>query len=566
MTTPAQISADSPKNGDGPAGRPERRIAINSGLLLLAYGFQAAVSLVILGVIARYLGQAGLGRYALVISFIELFIAFIDLGMNRILVREISKDLEHADRYTSVIWTMRLLLSAAMLVIVAIAASSTGDNQLWLAIMVYYIAQTLFLLGDVFNSVFHGFQRMEYQFWGVLLSQAALLVFTVAVVLLDLGLVALFGARLLANGLKLIIVWIISNRRFAQAHLLWGIIPGFWVTITNLPGTLRRWRLEGREEARAWLDSQGQALGQHWQDTTLAWRMLVESLPVGISLILRSYIWRGGIVLTVLWLGQQQGDLVNGLLYGPLRVVQQMRIIPAAFAAAMLPVFSNRAEGRMEEFDSAFAKSIKLFAAISLLIALAFTFLADPIVTFLLGSDIDLAGAAQVLAFLGWVVVLYFPSWLYGVALVALGRQHLETIGLALGLLVGFLIANWTIPAYGALGVSLSIIAAEAVLFAVGTAAMWQHFHWRELAPGLARIIAACVATGLVFALGDRFWQQQIAPALPLGDTLTALLELLLLGGLGLAVFVGGLWLLRAFDEDEQDAVRAMLRLPRGGS
>jgi O-antigen/teichoic acid export membrane protein len=45
-------------------------------LLLLAYGFQALVSLVIVGILARYLGQAGLGRYAFIISFIELFTAF----------------------------------------------------------------------------------------------------------------------------------------------------------------------------------------------------------------------------------------------------------------------------------------------------------------------------------------------------------------------------------------------------------------------------------------------------------------------------------------------------------
>ncbi len=77
--------------------RPERRVAINSSLLLLAYGFQALVSLVIVGIVARYLGQAGLGRYAFIISFIELFTVLVDMGMNRILVREIAKDTAQRD-------------------------------------------------------------------------------------------------------------------------------------------------------------------------------------------------------------------------------------------------------------------------------------------------------------------------------------------------------------------------------------------------------------------------------------------------------------------------------------
>jgi O-antigen/teichoic acid export membrane protein len=542
--------------------RPERRVAINSGLLLAAYGFQAVVSLVVVGLVARYLGQAGLGRYGFVISFIELFIAFIDLGMSRILVREISRDPTEADSYTSAIWTLRLILSVAAMVVVAIAASGSGDRELWLAIMVYYLAQTLFLLGDVYNSVFHGFQRMEYQFWGVNLSQVLLLAFTVGVIWLDLGLVALFGARLAANGVKLVYVWWISHRRFARASMLWGVLPGAWAGLWSLPGALRLRLQQGPARALAWVEERGRRLGQAWRDTTLSWHMLVESIPVGISLILRSYIWRAGIVLTVVWLGQQQGDLVNGLLYGPLRVVQQMRIVPAAFAAAMLPVFSNRALDRLDEFDSAFAKSIKLFAAISLLIALAFTFLADPIVQLLLGGEIDLVGAARVLALLGWVIVIFFPNWLYGVTLVALGRQKLETVGLALGLAAGYVVARAIIPRDGALGVSLAILASEGVFFVIGTAAMWRHFRWRQLAPSLVKILVACGGAGAVFALGHRLWQQTAGTSL--GSTLSALLELAVVGSLGLLVFGGLLWLLRTFDEEEMEGIRAMVRPNRG--
>lgn len=543
--------------------RPERRVAINSGLLLLAFGFQALVSLVLVAIVARYLGQAGLGRYGFVISFIELFIAFIDLGMNRILVREIAKDQPNADRLASSIWTLRLLLALIMLGVVAFVARGAGGQGLWLAIMVYYLSQVVFILSDVFNSVFHGFQRMEYQFWAVTGSQVALLLLTLGVVWLDLGLVALFGARLVANGLKLLFVWWTSRRRFARVHVMWGIIPSTLVALRSLPADLVILRRQGRTRAEAYIEAKGRWLGQRWQDARLIWHMFVESVPVGISLILRSYIWRAGVVLTVVWLGQQQGDLANGLLYGPLRVVQQMRIVPAAFSASMLPVLSNRAAGRMDEFDSAFAKSIKLFVAISLLISLAFTFLADPMVVLLLGGGIDLAGAAQILAILGWVIVLYFPNWLYGVALVALGRQSMETVGLALGLAAAYLVARWGIPQYQALGVAYSIMAAEAVFFIIGTAALWKHFRWRSVGTSMLKIVSACLAAGTVFFAGNLVWQQQIVATTDINGTLLAIAELALLGSLGLVVFVGSLWVLKAFDEEELEGIRAMLRLRR---
>lgn len=564
------MSTSSPLNVDQPplanetlAARGERRVAINSGLLLVAFSFQAFVSLIIVGITARYLGQAGLGRYGYAISLIELFVVLVDMGMNRILVREISKQQDETNRLTSSIWTLRLILTVIVMAIVGIVAYG-GDPELWWAVMVYFVAQVVFLLGDVFGSVFQGYQRMEYQFWGINLAQVLLIIFTLAAVWLDFGLIGLFVARLLANAARLAYVWWISVRKgFAKAHFQTTVLAGAWVALRTAPLILHTWRAEGKGRAKDTLDGVGERLGKGWQDATLAWHMAVESLPVGISLLLRSYIWRAGVVLTVVWLGQQQGDLVNGVLYGPLRAVQQLRIIPAAFAAAMLPVFSNRAGERQDEFDSAFAKSIKLFVALSLLIALTFTFLADPMVHLLLGDAIDLTTAALVLILLGWVIVLYFPNWLYGVTLVALGKQRLETVGLILGVIGGYLVARWGIPRHQAVGVAYAILAAEGIFFLVGTAVMWRHFHWRQLLPSLTKIVAGCALTGLIFLAGNRLWTRlQLTGAAPDG-TLGAVFEIAVIGGIGLVAFVLSLWLLRAFDPDEQESIKAMLQLRR---
>lgn len=569
----ALASAAGQAPGTAPRARPERRVAINSGLLLAAYGFQSLISLVIVGLVARYLGQAGLGRYAYVISFIELVIAFIDLGMSRIEVREISRHLATAGRYSSAVFTLRLLFTLAGMVAVGVIAGQSGDQELWLAIMVYYAAQTLYLLGDVYSSVFHGFQRMEYQFWGLSISQVFLLLFTVGVIWLNAGLVALFAARLAANAIKVVFVWWFAERRFAKTRFLWSVIPGAILGLRNLSAATRL-RLLGQRAGQASVDGaaaqsrpEAQA-SSRWEDARLTWRMLVDSAPVGFSLVLRSYIWRGGIVLAVLWLGQEQGDMVNGVLYGPLRVIQQMRIIPAAIAGAMLPVFSNRAVDRLDEFDAAFAKSVKLFTAISLVLTMAFAFLADPTVTLLLGDSVDLQGAAQVLVVLGAVVALYFLNWLYGVTLVALGRQRLEAIGLAIGLVVGLAVAYASIRPLGALGISLSILSAEGVFFVIGTVAMWPHFHWQRLAPALSKIFLACAASGLVFAGGHLLWTRFFASppgSTAAGSSLNALVELVVVGASGLAACAAMLLLLRTFDADEMTGIKAMVpKLRRG--
>ena len=107
------------------------------------------------------------------------------------------------------------------------------------------------------------------------------------------------------------------------------------------------------------------------------------------------------------------------------------------------------------------------------------------------------------------------------------------------------------------------ILTAEAVLFAVGTAVMWRHFHWRRLLPSLIKLIAACGLTGLVFLLGDRVWTALTQAGVMPQGTMGAVLEILAVGALGLAMFVAAVLLLRTFDANEREGIRLMLRLQR---
>jgi O-antigen/teichoic acid export membrane protein len=162
---------------------------------------------------------------------------------------------------------------------------------------------------------------------------------------------------------------------------------------------------------------------------------------------------------------------------------------------------------------------------------------------------------------MGWVIVLIFPNWLYSVTLVALGRQKLETLGLALGLAVGFLVTWWGIPRFQSLGVVFGILAAEGAYFVVGTIAMRQHFHWRRLAPSLGKVILACLLAGGVFLAGSRLWAGLAQAGRVPVNTWGALLEVVVVGVAGLAVFFVALVLLRTFNEDEKEAITAMIRL-----
>ncbi|MCB0230464.1 MAG: hypothetical protein KDH90_15310, partial [Anaerolineae bacterium] len=103
----------------------------------------------------------------------------------------------------------------------------------------------------------------------------------------------------------------------------------------------------------------------------------------------------------------------------------------------------------------------------------------------------------------------------------------------------------------------------EGIFFIVGTAAMWRHFHWRKLLPSLLRILVAGFLTGLVFLGGNLLFERLQAAGIVPGGTVGAIVEVLVVGLIGLAGFAGALILLRTFDEDEMESIQAMLQLGR---
>jgi O-antigen/teichoic acid export membrane protein len=480
-----------------------RRIAVNTGYLLIAYAIEAAFAFFLLGVVARYLSQAGFGRYGYVISFIELAIMITEFSNSRVLVREIARDKQSARVPLDGTWTLRLMLSVLMIGVVVVAGLATGaDQELWWAILLFAVGQVFFNLGEVFTAVYRGFQQMQYQAIVIVSGQALTVVLCLVAIYFDLGLVGLFAARLVANFVRLIIAWFISRTRFLAERI-----------------------------------------SRNWREM---WYLLRESIPVGINLVLRRFIWRGGIVLLTITLNAQlagSGDLAAGLLYGPLRLVEQARIIPASLVGALLPVMSEQAQQDMVRFRSTLYRSFKLFITVSLFLAVVVTVLAEPITHLLLGSD--LAESARILGVFGWIIVLTFANQYFEASLLAVGRQWIVAWGLAIGFVIGALASwLWLMPTYQALGVAYGIMLAEGFVFCVSFVAMLSYFSRRQLVGMLVKIGAAWLVTASVFYL------LQSA-------------NVFLAAFLGTLSFLVAILLFRVFDQKELEAIVTMVTFPK---
>jgi O-antigen/teichoic acid export membrane protein len=424
----------------------------NFSMLLFARGFQILLRLLLIAVLARYLGTKGFGQYGFVISFVELFVIGAQMGLPRVLVREASKHKDQAGSYLGLTDMLVVMTSSvAFLALLVLSVPMASNRETFLAIMVYFASQTVLSVTELRLAIFRAHERMEYQTMIVIIGQLLILGLAMVLVVYDAGLVPLFLGIGVANTVALLLAQFLLRRKFVAAT--------YRVDLPRL------------------------------------WYLARSALPMGVSVLLTVAMWRIGLIL----LTSMRGDIEAGLAYGPLRVVNDMKIVPISLEASLLPVLASQAASGRESFVVLFEKALKASLVLGLLATVAIVALADPIVLVLFGPEFS--PSADALRILGWSTLFTFANVILGSAFVAIDRQVVETSFLLLGVAVSVALSLLLIPRYGFLAACSAIVLGEMTSFLVACLYTWR----RRLYPPLPNLIckmAVCVllAGGVLYA------------------------------------------------------------------
>jgi O-antigen/teichoic acid export membrane protein len=197
-----------------------RSIAKNFMALSLAQIISTGLSLVLVILITRFLGDVGYGKLGFAMSLAAVLTILTPLGLDQLLIREVARHKDRAAKYLGNTLVIELLLSFVAFAFIALAV--------WVmrlapdAAVVLYIAGGRYIL-TIFSStvkcVFRAYEKMEYD---ALLSSVKSLVTVAAgaaVLLLGYGLVAVMLAYLAAAALDLVITIFITLKRFVRPKL-----------------------------------------------------------------------------------------------------------------------------------------------------------------------------------------------------------------------------------------------------------------------------------------------------------------------------------------------------------
>ena len=381
------------------------------------------MNIIILGVgmfftiyIARSFGDAIFGKYSFAIAFISLFAAFFDIGFNKLIIRDVSRNTSFAKKYLSNIFLLRIITSAMFVVSIVFAINLMkypSDTKL----IVYILGvSTIFTsFGSLYRAIFHAFEKMEYD---------TLLTIIEKIAVVSTGFVFLF------LGYNFIIV--------ISAYLLGGILNVF---------------LSHAVTVRKFVAPKFEIDFAFWKYS------FINAIPFSLTSIFIIIFDKTDMVM----ISMMQGDAPVGWYNAANMIIVALLMIPGVLFGAIYPTLSKyygSTEGTSIYIYKKFFKYIYLF---ELPIGICFVLLSDDIISLIYGEGFSQSSVA--LAILIWYFVFGSFAWLMGIILQSINKQKIFAFSMMLCATANILLNLVLIPKMSYIGASLTTVFTNIMAF-----------------------------------------------------------------------------------------------------
>ncbi len=388
------------------------RIAKNTIVIFISRFIEAGAGFFIMMILCRYLKPALYGDFAFITAIILAFQPIINLELNTILIRDISKYPEKESLLLgSGLLLKFFLFTGFVLGLIIISYSLHFSTGLKTALYIAGAAEILQQLFWIVSSVFIAHEKMEYETFTTLLYRFI----TVG----GICVLALIGMNREVTYLDLALVFCV---------LLTGHLARL------LYGTFIVKKQFHIERLRSGMNMVKQLVRQ-------SWLMGIATFFTGLSLRLDVYIIKAF-----------KGSVEVSMFHLPHMIVLQLQIFSVALVLALFPTFSRLGgEGEPEaRFREIREKSMRSLTFIGLIFSLTLILFSDVIIRIMGGSDfINSSPSLRVLA---WCVPILFLNYLAANLLISLKWQNLLIVGAGVSLVLNLILDLIWVPRFGALG------------------------------------------------------------------------------------------------------------------
>jgi len=183
-----------------------KKIFKNTGYLFVSGIISKALFLIQIIFIARYLGAAGLGKYAFVFAFGSLFFILSNPGLTDLATRDISRDKSKTSKYLGNLLIVKLCLClvASLLMILTINLINASQElriSIYLICFVFSIDTFIW----IFYSAFRAYEKMLYEALTLLIHNIVIVGFVLYFLIKGGSIIQLISAFVIGKTVGLII-------------------------------------------------------------------------------------------------------------------------------------------------------------------------------------------------------------------------------------------------------------------------------------------------------------------------------------------------------------------------
>ena len=474
-----------------------KRIYKNTVYLGVAEVISKILQFVVMLYAANLLSEEHFGKFSFALSLSLIAVILADLGINTLLVREISRSKGLVGKYFANAAAIKIVLSiAAYFVIVGGLNLMNYPNDTRQIVYVIWAFTILSTFTELFYSVFRAFEMMFY----------------------DAFLKVLRMILLTASSL-----YVLFNGYGVLAFSFTFVLVEFIINIVALCIVLKMFvRLKTRKEFKSLIDF------------SLCKSMFKKALPFGLAFVFGNiYFFIGSVMLSKI-----KGDIDVAVYSVAYNIALAILFIPTVYTNAIYPVLSRYYKDSKNELKILYEKSFKYLYIVGLPISVGLYFLSARIIFFFYGEKYF--GSVIALEIISLYLVIKFINFLLGTVLSSIDQQNKRMVGQGFTALVNIFLNLLLIPKIGYVGAAWSTLITEIFLFMiyylyVSKSMYFYNFINLLIKPAIAVIVMSFFIKFLDFGLA-----------------LTVLFSAL--------IYFASLWILKAFDVQDYDIVKRIFK------
>ncbi|MEK6477302.1 flippase [Catalinimonas sp. 4WD22] len=386
-----------------------KKVSANMSWLFIERMIMLAVTLAVGVYVARYLGPKYYGILNFAISFIALFIAIANLGLQNVLVKEL---VEHEDEHNTFMGSAFLMKLGGSIILLGIVffSSQMMDLDATTRTIVFIIgAGLLFKSLDTIGFFFQS--KVQSKFEAVARTTSLLSISAVKVILI------LLKAPLIY---------------FALVYMLEHVITSTVLMIfyKRQGRSIVNWRFS--KKAVVYLFNE-------------CWPIIISGLVVSVHLKVDQVM-----------INQMLGDEEVGYYAAAAKISDVWYFIPTIIMSSVFPVIVKTKSKSKKLFDEQLHMLYDSMVILSLSVAIPLTFLSDWLINLLYGVEYSLTG--KVLSIHIWSAVFGFMNVVRGKWAVIEKQQRFGVFIQGSGALVNIALNFFMIPAYGIIGAAMATL------------------------------------------------------------------------------------------------------------